>query len=94
MRTYRISVYMDIRNGPAVTTVRAKNIDNIRKNLIKLYSPRRVMTGICVDDANTDERLGWLNVNMSDVNGRISHIWTIGRSSEKRRINPKTGQME
>lgn len=93
MKTYTLYVYKDIRNGPSVTEVRAQNIDNLRKNLIKLYSSSAVMTGICVNDSKTGERLGWLNVNMSDVNGNIKHIWTIGRSAEKRPVNPKTGAL-
>lgn len=91
MKTYTLYTYKDIRNGPSVTEVRAQNIDNLRKNLIKLYSNSAIMTGICVDDAKTGERLGWLNVNMLDVNGNCNHIWTIGRSAEKRLVSPKTG---
>lgn len=93
MKTYTLYTYKDIRNGPSVTEVRAQNIDNLRKNLIKLYSNRTVMTGICVNDAKTGERMGWLNVNMYDVNGNLNHVWTIGRSAENRLVNPKTGAL-
>lgn len=93
MKAYTIYTYKDIRNGPSVTEVRAQNIDNLRKNLIKLYSNRNDMTAICVNDAKTGERVGWLDVNMIDVNGNLNHVWTIGRSSEKRLVNPKTGAL-
>lgn len=93
MKTYILYTYKGIRNGPSVTEARAQNIDKLRKNLIKLYSNSIAMTDICVNDAKTGERMGWLNVNMHDVNGNYNHVWTIGRSSEKRLVNPKTGAL-
>ena len=93
MKSYTLYTYKDMRNGPSVTEVRAQNIDNLRKNLIKLHSNNVAMVGVCVDDAKTGERLGWLNVNTYDVNGNFSHTWTIGRSAEKRLVNPKTGAL-
>lgn len=91
MISYRIYVYEGIRDAPRVIDTKAQNISNLRRNLIKKYSNMRTMVGICVYDS--EERLGWLNVNNIDVNGNIRHVWTIGRSSDQRLVNPKTGAL-
>lgn len=90
MNTYHLFIHKSMYGDIVEKDVKAANLDNLRKNLIKKYSGSGKHISICVGPST--DRIGWLTLNTIDVNGRTFHQWTVGKSSNNYEVDPKTGK--